>query len=94
MSYRSVIHYVIADPKVDEQHMKTKYSKCNSFQVTTDLLNSENLKIAIAQLCNELQVCNFTMLYLTKNQVNNIFKQNTLNAIAFKLQLIYSTALL
>ena len=26
------------------------------------LLNSENLKEAIAQLCNELQVCNFTML--------------------------------
>ena len=32
----------------------TKYSKCNSFQVTTDLLNSENLKIAIAHLCHEL----------------------------------------
>ena len=28
---------------------------CNSFQVTTDLLKSENLKVAIAQLCNELQ---------------------------------------
>ena len=33
----------------------------SSFQVTTDLLNSENLKIVIAQLCNELQVCNFIM---------------------------------
>ena len=32
------------------------------FQVTTDLLNRENFKLAIAQLCNELQVCNFTML--------------------------------
>ena len=32
------------------------------FQVTTDLLNSQYLKIAIAQLCHELQVCNFTML--------------------------------
>ena len=42
--------------------MKTKYSKCNSFQVTTHLLNSENLKIATVQLCNELQVCNFSML--------------------------------
>ena len=32
------------------------YSKCNSFQVTTDLLNSENLKGTITQLCNELHV--------------------------------------
>ena len=55
-----------------------------------DLLNSENLKVAIAQLCHDIQVCNFTMLLLTKNYVNNIFKQNTLNAIVFKLQLIYS----
>ena len=47
-------YYVIADPKVDEQHIYTKFSKCNSFQVTTDLLNSENVKIAIAQLCHEL----------------------------------------
>ena len=47
---------VIGDPKVGEQHIQTKYSKFNSFQVTTDLLNSENLKIAIAQLCHELQV--------------------------------------
>ena len=39
-----------------------KYCKCNSLRVTTDLLNSEKLKIAIAQLCNELQVCNSTML--------------------------------
>ena len=31
-------------------------------QVTTDLRNSENLKTAIAQLCHDLQVCNFTML--------------------------------
>ena len=27
-----------------------------------DLLNSENLKVAIAQLCHDIQVCNFTML--------------------------------
>ena len=55
-----------------------------------DLLNSENLKEAIAQLCHDIEVCNFTMLQLTKNYVNNIFKQNTLNVIIFKLQLIYS----
>ena len=33
-----------------------------TFQVTTDLLNSENLKVAIIQLGIEVQVCNFTML--------------------------------
>ena len=27
-----------------------------------DLLNSENLKVAIAELCHDIQVCNFTML--------------------------------
>ena len=42
---RLQIQYVVADPKVGEQHIKTKYSKYKSFQVTTDLLNSENLKI-------------------------------------------------
>ena len=29
-------------------------NKSNSFQVTTDLLNSNTLKVAIAELCNEL----------------------------------------
>ena len=27
-----------------------------------DLLNSENLKVAIAQLCHDIEVCNFTMI--------------------------------
>ena len=27
-----------------------------------DLLNSENLKVAIAQLCHDIQICIFTML--------------------------------
>ena len=40
----------------------TNFSKCNSFRVKTDLLNSENLKVALAQLCKELQVCSFAML--------------------------------
>ena len=62
-----------------------------SFQVRTDLLNSEDLKVAIAQLCHELQVCNFTMLELTQKYMKNIFKQNTLNAIVLKIQAIYST---
>ena len=59
-------YYVTADPKVGEQCISTKYSKCNSFQVTSDLLNSDNLKVALAQLCNELHVCPFTMLQLLK----------------------------
>ena len=45
---------VIADPKVGEQYILTKYSKCNIFQVIADLLNSQYLRIAIAQLCHEL----------------------------------------
>ena len=55
-------YYVIADPNVGEQHIWGKHSKCKSFQVTSDLLNSENLNVAVAQLCIVLQVCNFTML--------------------------------
>ena len=31
-------------------NIRTKYSKCNSFQVISDLLNSDNLKVAITQL--------------------------------------------
>ena len=53
---------VIANQKVTVQHIYAKYCKCTSFQVTTDLLNSENLKIASAQLWNKLQVFNFSML--------------------------------
>ena len=40
--------YVIAKQKVGEQHIQTKYCKCNIFQITIDLLNSEYLKVAIA----------------------------------------------
>ena len=49
-------YYDKADLKVGEYLISTKYSKCNSFKVTSDLLNSENLKVAIAQLWNEQQV--------------------------------------
>ena len=38
------------------------YSEHNSFSVTSDLLNSENLKVALARLCHDIQICNFTML--------------------------------
>ena len=55
-------YYVIPDSKVDEKHISAKYCKCNSFQAISDLLNSENLKVVFAQLCNELQVCNFTVI--------------------------------
>ena len=48
------IYYVKADPKEGEQHIYRKYLKGNIFQVTTDLLNSENLRIAITQLCHDV----------------------------------------
>ena len=54
--------YVIADPKVAEQHIYTKFSKCNTFQAINDLVLNKNLKVAITQLCNEPLVWNFTML--------------------------------
>ena len=50
-----------------------------------DLVNSENLNVDIGKLCHDIEVCNFTLLWLTKNYVNNIFKQNTLNVIVFTL---------
>ena len=33
---------------IAEQYILTKYSKCNTVQVTRDLINNEYLKIAIA----------------------------------------------
>ena len=77
--------YVITYPKSDEQHIKNRI-KLHIFQVTSDLLNTGNPKVVIAHLCNELEVCNCTMLLLIQKLVNNIFKQNTLNAILFKLK--------
>ena len=53
---------VIADPKVGESDIKTKYSNCNIFQITTHLLKNYNIKVVITQLWKQLQVCNFTML--------------------------------
>ena len=41
---------------VAEQHILGKYSNCNSFGVAMDLLNSQNFKVAITQLCNVQQV--------------------------------------
>ena len=55
------IYHLIVKDKVAEQHIRRKYSNCNSFGVTMDLLNSHNFKVAITQLCNVQQVQNFTM---------------------------------
>ena len=50
------ICYVIVKYKVAEQHILGKYSDCNSFGVTMDLLTGQNFKVAITQLCNVQQV--------------------------------------
>ena len=52
---QSICHLIVKD-KVAEQHILGKYSNCNSFGVTMDLLNSQNFKVAITQLCNVQQV--------------------------------------
>ena len=46
------MYHLIVKEKVAEQHILQKYSNCNSFGVTTDLLNSHNFKVAITQLSN------------------------------------------
>ena len=58
----SKVKYHMFEQNGGGKHVETKYCKCNSIQVTNDLFNSENLKKAIAQLCHELHICNFTML--------------------------------
>ena len=50
------IGHLIVQEKVAEQHILGKYSNCNSFGVTMDLLNSHNFKVAITQLSNVQQV--------------------------------------
>ena len=49
MGLQTMCHLVVQD-KVAEQHMLRKYYKCNTFGVTTDLLNSKNFKRVIIQL--------------------------------------------
>ena len=46
------MYHLIAKEKVAEQYIVGKYSNCNSFGVTMDLLNSQNFKVAITQLSN------------------------------------------
>ena len=50
------MYHLIAKEKVAEQYIVGKYSKCNSFGVTMDLLSSHNFKAAITQLPNVQQV--------------------------------------
>ena len=51
MEPKNICHLIVKD-KVAEQHILGKDSNCSSFRVTLDLLNSENLKVAITQLSN------------------------------------------
>ena len=55
------MYHVIAKDKVAEQHILWKYSNRNSFVVTLALLNSQNFKVAIAQLSKVQQVWNSSM---------------------------------
>ena len=52
---QTICHLIVKE-KVAEQHILGKYSNYNSFGVTMDLLNSQNVKVAITQLCNVQQV--------------------------------------
>ena len=52
---QTICHLIVKD-KVAEQIILGKYSNCNSFGVTMDLLNSQKFKVAITQLCNVQQV--------------------------------------
>ena len=45
------MHLIVKD-KVAEQHILGKYSNCNSFGVTMDLLNSHNFKVAVTEPSN------------------------------------------
>ena len=50
------MYHLIVKDKVAEQHILGKYSNCNSFVVTMDLLYSKNFKVAITQLSKVQQV--------------------------------------
>ena len=52
---QTICHLIVKD-RVVEQHILGKYSNCNSFGVTMDLLNSQNFKVTITQLSNVQQV--------------------------------------
>ena len=48
--------------RCEEQVKNIKKNTANTFPVRTNLLNSENLKVAFVQLCNQLKGCNFNMV--------------------------------
>ena len=50
------MYHLIVKDKLAEQHISEKYSYCNSFGVTIDLLSGKNFKVAITQLSNVQQV--------------------------------------
>ena len=52
---------MLVQVKAAKQIILGKYCNCSSFWVTMDLLNSQNFKVAITQLCNVEQVWNFTI---------------------------------
>ena len=55
-------HLTLEGSKVKSDHIN-RFPAHDFLQVGyNDLLNSENLKEAIAQLCHDIEVCNFTML--------------------------------
>ena len=55
MELQTICHVIVKD-KVAEQLILRKYSNCNSFGVTINLLNSQNFKVAITQLSKVQQV--------------------------------------
>ena len=55
MEPQTICHLIVKD-KVAEEHILGKYPKCSRFVVTMALLNSQNFKVAIAQLSNVRQV--------------------------------------
>ena len=65
-----MICYVIVKEEVAEQIILRKYSNCNSFGVTMDLLNSQNFKVVITQLSNVQQVCNFTICLIAYQKLD------------------------
>ena len=46
---------MVVTGKPQNSYYSLNIFKQNSFQDTTDLLSSDNLKVAITQLCNDLQ---------------------------------------
>ena len=60
MSYRFATRLQVT-PKWVNNIFKENIVNAIVFKATVDLFNSGNLKVAIAQLCNELQVCNYAI---------------------------------